>query len=248
MRGWLILYLAGILLTAAPSDSEGPFDGYRWVDGSWIPGLITHETWYTPAPIYSIGGAVFYAPNLMEATARWRGMSLAGYLDGVALMSPADLGRTVWIRRAGNAEFEGPFLSVDCAARQDMYGTVVIRGEVVEVGFETALRWGMVRGSESRWRTNDWRQEVEVVVSDMRPAWTAHPLPTFYPKWWERRVEFSQAWMEPPHSPMPRRDGTWRWIDGSTVEQFEWRTMPWVDPSDYELHFPIREPGLARDE
>jgi len=95
-------------------------------DNFWV----TRETWYTPAPFYSEGYSVWYDPWIIEATAHVRGMDLSGYLDGVALMSPADLGKEVWIRRDGH-DWEGPFLVVDCAQQNHMYAAVVNHGEVI---------------------------------------------------------------------------------------------------------------------
>ncbi len=118
--------------------------------------LVTNATWMRGAPTYSAGAAVFYAPGVMEATARVRGMSLDGFIGGVSLMSPSDLGKVVWIRRG--AAWEGPFLSVDTAQQNHMCQAIKTRGEVVEVGYETARRWGMVEWP----RVYKWKVPVEV--------------------------------------------------------------------------------------
>lgn len=123
-------------------DDGNPLNGYFWRDNEvWVPGYISIETWFTPAPDHFSGRVVFYNQGAMEATAAWRGLSLDGHLDGVALMSPADIGHKVWIKFDG--EWEGPFLVVDCARRGDMYPVIMHREEAVEVGWETAQRWNL---------------------------------------------------------------------------------------------------------
>jgi len=123
-------------------DDNWPINGYWWHDHEvWVPGYISIETWFAPAPDHFGGRVVYYAQGIMEATARWRGLSLDGYVDGVALMSPADIGHKVWIKFDGL--WEGPFLVVDCARRGDMYPVIMHREEAVEVGWETAQRWNL---------------------------------------------------------------------------------------------------------
>jgi hypothetical protein len=135
---------------------------------------------------------VFYAPGVMEATASYMGYSLEGYVDGIALMSPADLGKTAWIRYQG--EWEGPFLVVDYAAQPDIYSTTVYNREVVEVGFTTALRWGMVVRSNNRWGYRSLQavvDDVEVALHMKRPTEDVTCAPINYPEWWEARMEFT---------------------------------------------------------
>jgi len=139
-------------------DDGIPLDGYWWQDSLWIPGLITVDTWFTPTPALATGKAAFYYPGLMKATAEYRGLDLDGYVDGVSLMTCADIGFEVWIQRPGHA-WEGPYLSVDCARRGDLYGVVAGRGEVIEVSWKTAQRWGMVTegGKIEQWNIPDVR-------------------------------------------------------------------------------------------
>lgn len=229
-----------------PSTGEDPdslYDGYYWIDGNWVPGLITIDTWYTPTPQYSRGGAVFYGPNVMEGTARWRGLPLDGYLDGVAMMSPADIGATVWLRRPDQA-WEGPYLVVDTAARQDMYPVITHRKEVVEVGFRTAARWGMVVEGRSGWKTRDWIIEnVEIVKSEQLPEWANPdwqgwtPEPVDYPVWYAKIAEFSTRWE--PH-PYYVRPGRWNMRDGSEPKgwrDFDMRSTEFVP--NYRIVFDI---------
>lgn len=127
--------------------------------------MISEETWLSPMPDYVVGNATFYSPYLMEATARYRGMSLAGYVDGVSLFSPADIGEVVWIRLPGEALWEGPYLVVDCAQQNHMYAAVVHKGEVVEVSWRTARRWGLIEGGRIIQHRLDG-----VEVSKLRPS------------------------------------------------------------------------------
>lgn len=124
---------------------------------------ISLVAWLTPAPAYSYGGAVWYAPGVMEATCAVRGISMDGYLDGVAMMSPADLGKPVWVRHSG--AWEGPFVVCDCGVRGQVWEMVVVRGEVIEVGWDTAVRWGMGPFD------GGWKHPVEVLVGQIHHPW-----------------------------------------------------------------------------
>lgn len=100
------------------------------------------ELWHTPTPEWVEGAAKFYRINLMEEVAFNRGMSLRGYVDGVALMSPSDRGATVWLKHP-KGEWEGPFLVVDCTGQEALIHTPEDKIRVVEVGWKTARRWKM---------------------------------------------------------------------------------------------------------
>ncbi len=145
--------------------------------------LVTHDTWMRGHPVYSEGAATFYAPGVMEATARVREMSLDGFVDGVSLMSPSDIGKVVWIKY--NGEWEGPFLSVDTAQQNHMCQAVQSRGEVVEVGYETAHEWGM-----TDWpKVHEWKTPVQV---SLFPPVFLEPFgiePVNFPEWWSVRAE-----------------------------------------------------------
>lgn len=145
--------------------------------------LVTYETWMTGHPMYTKGAATFYAPGVMEATAHVRGMSLDGYVDGVSLMSPVDIGQEVWIKY--NGIWEGPFLSVDTAQQNHMCQAIQTRGEVIEVGYKTANRWGMT----------DWPKihlwKVDVEVSLVPPDYLdKHRIDVVdFPRWWTAQAE-----------------------------------------------------------
>jgi len=193
-------------------DDSNPYNGY-WAWGNrWVPGYISNSTWFIAAPIISRGNATFYAPWIMEATAKYRGFDLSDYIDGVALMSPADIGAEVWIKPPlGN--WEGPFLVVDCARRGDIWPVIKYYGEIVELGFKTAERWGMAE-RHSPWRAIRWK-EYGVLVSKVPPPFVDQYEIIDYPNWWLEQVEFTYR-QEP--RPIYRYPSTWR-ING------EWHTF-----------------------
>jgi hypothetical protein len=145
--------------------------------------LITLLQWMTPAPVYSYGGAVWYAPMVMEANCEYRGFDMEGYVDGVALMSPSNLGDTVWLRPRGH-DWSGPYRVCDVGTRGQVYEMVVVRGEVVEVGWETAERWGM--GPHD----GGWKIPVDVFVGRVAPGPALDLMPpTDYVEWFEEMVK-----------------------------------------------------------
>ena len=145
--------------------------------------LVTYKTWMTGHPIYSSGAATFYAPGVMEATAHVRGMSLDGFVDGVSLMSPSDIGQEVWIKHDGI--WEGPFLSVDTAQQNHMCQAIQTRGEVVEVGYKTAQRWGM-----TDWpKVHEWKIYVEVSLVPPEYLDKHHINAVDFPQWWTDQAE-----------------------------------------------------------
>lgn len=91
------------------------------------------EGWAEPTPGRAVSGeASYYAPGIMAAVANRRGLDLAGYRGGVAMMRRGDIGREVWILAEGSEEWAGPFLVVDCAQRIH-YPGLVDRGRVIEL-------------------------------------------------------------------------------------------------------------------
>lgn len=145
--------------------------------------LVTYNTWMSGHPTYSEGAAVFYAPNVMEGTARYRGYDLSDYVDGVSLMSPSDIGRVVWIKY--NGVWEGPFLNVDTAQQNHMCQAIQTRGEVVEVGYRTAKRWGM-----TNWpKVYEWKVDVEVSLIPPVFLDVFGLDPVDFPDWWSERAE-----------------------------------------------------------
>lgn len=236
------------------ADDGNAYNGYHWkADRSvCVPGMISIFTWYTPAPPFTIGGAVWYDPWIMGSTARYRNLDLEGYLDGVALMSPADIGRTVWLRRPG-LDWEGPFLVVDSAARQDMWPVITHRREVVEIGFDTAARWGMVDATHygndgwgRPYTINQWRMDdVEVLKMDQIPPWIEEHDPLVYDEWWGGRAYFVNPHdirrpyqLNPDHPKFPG----WKWMatdPPTTMSAYDdWFEFLWPRDVRFEFELP----------
>lgn len=165
-------------------DDGNLLNGYFW-RGHWVPGMITVETHFTPAPQFISGAAVYYASGIMEATARYRGLDLSGYVDGAAMMSCADIGQEIWIHRL--FWWEGPFLVVDCAEQDDMWPIIVYRNEVVEVGWKTAVRWGMIK-------RNEYTEPVFVWKGRKPPLFPKQEFIS-YKEWFLENVEYLPAGM-----------------------------------------------------
>lgn len=129
------------------------YNGYWWY-GMWTPGLPAFESQFMRMPGVSIGSAVFYAPDVMQAQIEYRGLSMDGMIGAVALPFCSEIGHSVWIMRPG-LDWEGPYMVADCSRRNDLYGHIIWRDQVVEVDFDTAVRWGMARyggqQNEGRW-------------------------------------------------------------------------------------------------
>lgn len=119
--------------------------------------------WRRPTSASTITGDLsYYAAGKMATAAARRGLSLAGYVGGVALMRRGDLGRVVWLKVAGPDPGEwlpwaGPFLVVDCAGRLH-YAGLVKRERAAEVSRATWVAWDLPEDL------------VEVVVSFEDPA------------------------------------------------------------------------------
>lgn len=213
------------------TDDNDDYNGYIWqLDGiSWVPGMVDNVTWFTPSPQHTIGAATYYANGVMEATARWRGLPLEGFVGGVSLLSPADIGQTVWLKRYG-LEWEGPFLVVDCARRADIWPVIYYRNEVVEVDFQTAIHWGLVTLSDYK-RVAYRLDDVQVYRGETPPERDA--VPTDLRVWWVPRATFARAWEWPP---VYVRGGTWRTPTMKVVDGL-WVTTP-VVATDPATRFP----------
>ena len=202
---------------AFPSCDDGNvLNGYWWRSEAWVPMYPSIESWFTPAPLHFEGNAVFYARGVMEATAKARGLSLDNFLDGVALISPSDIGLPVWLRRPGHS-WEGPFLVVDSSMRGDAYPIVVYRKEAVEIGWRTAKRWGMVndKGKVEMWRI------ANVEVSKINPNDITEAT-VGYKSWWLEHL--TEATYRDFGTPPYRSPSTWR-LNGV------WTTFVSPDPS-----------------
>lgn len=194
---------------SAPECDDGKYWNGYWskLDTIFVPGYITLDTLFTPAPLYARGRATFYSPVTMQATADYMELDLEGYVDGISLMSPADVGLKVWIRPEGE-RWEGPYLVVDCAMRGDQWPIIVNRLEIAEVSWKTARRWGMV---ESNGKINQYVIEVE--VSKVRPRYLGDLDPVDFVEWYKSIVEFVNPWGYWSLSKLWLGDSTWL-VDG----------------------------------
>jgi hypothetical protein len=188
----------------ACAEDDTLIDGYWW-NSIWSPGYPRVASQFMDLPLLQTGRAVWYAPGVMRATAEQRGLSLHGYLDGAASMSCADIGLPMWVNRGFG--WEGPFLVVDCPQLDDLWGIIVGREEVFEVGWDTARRWsGGGEPSPGGW---------DVMVSRVPPSRRLEPSqtePQILSEWWAERVEFypRALTVELDNRPIYRSPSTWR--------------------------------------
>ena len=115
------------------------------LNADWLAGTVARAEWRGRARLPVAGWAYYYAPGVMaEVYANrlaWRQVQPCPERIGmVSLLRAGDIGRRVWIGRAGGRE--GPFLVVDCS-EEDRYVLRKGRHDVVEVDWATAQRWGM---------------------------------------------------------------------------------------------------------
>jgi hypothetical protein len=178
-------------------DDGNAYNGYWWWDG-WVPGLVTFETQFLRLPPVSLGSAVFYAPGVMESNVEYRGLSLDGMIGGVAVQFCSQIGHSVWLLRPGQDElsgWEGPYIVADCSRRNDLFGQILYRDQVVEVDFETAVRWGLARyggeQNDGRWSTIRGRLDG-VLVSTEDPQTHYNGQITDLSTWFEQQVEFAE--------------------------------------------------------
>lgn len=163
-------------------DDEEVENGYRlpsWALEFCVPGLITYEaSWFdSPADFYGLMSS--YAEGMMEAQLERHKIPEGKYLDGVALMSCGDVGKTVWLRRPGEG-WEGPFIAVDCSQQNHLYYHLVGMGLVVEIGYKTVEDWGV-----------KVLQRIDVHLGGGRPGpWNG----VYYPYWWiENKLEWDKG-------------------------------------------------------
>ncbi len=112
---------------------------------------LTHWTQLTPpysepSPLPASGLAMYYAPNVMDSVALYRERvsnieECEECIGQVALLRAGDIGRHVWIQ-VGEGPVEGPFQVLDVAGRHHI-PDLLRRNWVVDVDYETAMRWGM---------------------------------------------------------------------------------------------------------
>lgn len=144
---------------------------------------VSEETRWMPAPKHITGRAVMYAPGLMQATADYNGLDLDGFLGGVSMASLGDVGQVVWLRTPELEGWEGPFLVVDVSGRTSMWEHIVFKQQVVEIDFDTAVRWGMAWGKAGNWGIiRGGMLDVEV-YKGLHPPDDAGSIPVVYRDW-----------------------------------------------------------------
>lgn len=150
------------------------YNGYWWYGEGWVPGLPTFEAQFLRLPPVSIGSAVFYAPGVMEANVKYRGLvyDRNKYIGAVAVPFCSEIGHDVWLKRPSTDYWEGPYLVADCSRRNDLYGHIEFRDQVVEVDFDTAVAWGLARyggtQNDGRWSSLTGRLDC-VLLSKVPP-------------------------------------------------------------------------------
>lgn len=158
-------------IPAEVTDDNSAYTGYDYYGEGWVPGLVTFDTQFMRLPPVTIGSAVFYAPDVMRAQVEYRGLSMDGMVGAVAVPFCSEIGHVVWLQRPGH-DWEGPFIVADCSRRNDLYGHIEFRDQVVEVDFDTAVAWGMARyggtQNQGRWSTLTGRMDC-VLLSTVPP-------------------------------------------------------------------------------
>jgi hypothetical protein len=176
---------------------DSVLNGYWWNKTNhyyWVPVYPSIKSWFLPGfvdePEVMSGDATYYAPGVMEATAEIRGLSLNGFKDGIAMMSPADIGSTVWIYVESYGWY-GPLLVVDCAQHGDIYPLIYYGHEVAELGAKSAKQLGLVspKGQTIKWKlenilvtkTNPSQLDLDkITVVDFRSWWIDNLVPGIY--------------------------------------------------------------------
>ena len=99
------------------------------------------------------GHAAYYAEGAMEGVVYVRQHSdgvwaklpeeVPPVIGFVAVNDCEEIGGLVWLWHEDPPELAGPYLVADCRAAQDV-AAAQLRGIIVEVGHNTAKRWGVV--------------------------------------------------------------------------------------------------------
>lgn len=115
-------------------------DGY-WFHTTCLPGIVSEDFWLSRSPNHYVGAASYYQEGLMEKVAANRGLSLNGTWGGVATMFCGDIGRKVYLRPRPEGHWQGPYLVVDCSAREHLYYNIIVNQIGLEVDYNTWQRW-----------------------------------------------------------------------------------------------------------
>jgi len=137
-------------------------------------------------PTHAEGLLVAYgSQGLVEANAEYRGYDLSPYWQrcGVATMSPADLGKIIWLKVDGG-EWLGPCLAVDVAAQVDFDRIVYKMHEVAEVPFWMAEMMGFENGGWGQVYIGDCSPgdgSVAQTYAPLKTEWQGEARPLFWP-------------------------------------------------------------------
>jgi len=215
-----------------PNEDNNSYNGYFW-NNYWIPGLASFDTQFLRLPRLSVGSAVAYAPEVMEATAAFRGLSMDGFVGAVSAEFASEIGHSVWLLRPNETIWEGPFIVVDCSRRNDLYGQIMFQDQVVEVDFETAIRWGLMQrggpgnglGNAGRWTALMWRMDG-VLLSTINPNQLVENEPvTDLSEWFLQNITFAKQsenrYFIRNYEPPANGVGLPRWLLGDN-----WVTFP----------------------
>ncbi len=161
------------------------FDQGDWALHFCVPGQITDSAYYFDSPTDHFGLLSSYAPGVMEAQVRHRGLPEG--TRGVALMSCNEIGQKVWLRPEGQG-WDGPFVVVDCSQKNHLYYHMIGMGLAAEVGAETAGKWGFARANR-----------VDVHLGGSKPGdWNG----VYLAYWWvENALEFERQDLWPTRAP-----------------------------------------------
>ncbi len=162
--------------------------GYCDKYGYFYPSLITVDAARRALPDYAEGVVTWVNPNRMEDTALVNNINLSNYIDGIALMSCADIGQTVWIKRP-EADWEGPYVVADCANPKHMFAAICYKEEITELGFKTAQAWGLATYDNEKVKVV---KHVVAGVQIMKSTGFPEPNgePVDYRTWWLSKLTF----------------------------------------------------------
>lgn len=158
-------------------------EGYCMEDPSgaqwFVPGLISWQTYQTPSPTHFTTRALYQNPGVIEISSAYHDVNLSDVFDGVALMSPADINRTVWVRLPGGPWYKAR--SGDAAAREHLWFHVFVVHSGIELGYELAVELNAPGGGL-------W--DLEVCVTEMNPDSICTGIPVDYADWFASVLHF----------------------------------------------------------
>ena len=202
----VILAVICVLYMATPVASRGypivsfqPYHGSYddllngyWFDDSlqwwWNDGLPSRHTYYMPAPIHFSTRALWQSPNMIQHTAAYNGVDLSDVIDGLSLMSPADVGKTVWVRVPGGVWIRSR--NADAVWREHAIYHILYNDSGLEMGYILAEQTGVLT-----YRTpygGIGMPGVEVCVTEGDPHAVCAGAPVDYSTWWESNLRFAE--------------------------------------------------------